>query len=101
MATGKPFLLITKELTEKELKQITKIVGADCIARHWPKVLSASADRVDIEIAYNKNGELVAAIDGKEITYQTTLKINSNYNEAVNVDVNFILTKKSLRLNEV
>jgi len=101
MATRKPFLLITKDLTEKEIVQITKIVGCNCIARHWPKILSASADRVDIEIAFNKSGELVAPIDGKEITGQRDLKINSNMNEVVNVDVNFILTKKSLRLNEV
>jgi len=64
MATKKPFLLITKELTEKEIEQITKLVGVDCLARHMPRVLSASADLVDIEIAFNKRGELVAAIDG-------------------------------------
>jgi len=101
MATGKPFLLITKDLTEKEIEQLTDIVGADCIARHMPRVLSASADFLDIEIAFNKRGELVVAIDGKEISGQRDLRINSNHNEVVNVDVNFILTKKSLRLNEV
>ncbi len=101
MATAKPFILITKELTEKEIKKLTDIVGVDSLVRHMPKVLSATADRVDIEIAFNKRGELVVAIDGKEISYQRDLKINSNHNEVVNVDVNFVLTKKSLRLNEV
>lgn len=101
MATGKPFLLITKELTEKEINQITKIIGSDSIARHMPKILNATANSVGLEIAFNKQGELVVAVDGKEISGQRDLTINSKQNEVVNVDVNFILTKKALGFNEV
>ena len=101
MATRKPFLLITKELTEEELDKITEIIGSDSIARHMPRIISASSDSVDLEIAFNKRGELVVAAGGREISGQRDLTINSKLNEVVNVDVNFILTKKALGFNEV
>ena len=102
MATRKPFLLITKELTEDELNKITEIIGSDSITKHMPKTLSSSHDTVDFEIAFNKSGYLVVAVGGKEISGQRDLMvINSKLNDVINVDVNFILTKKALGFNEV